>query len=258
MKTLKLEREAGIARVILSRPESYNALSFEMAEELAEVGVVLAKDEAVRVLVITGEGKAFCSGGDLRWVEDFAGGPASAFHKLAGRFHNAVVEIRRMPKPVIAAVNGVAAGAGFTLALACDFRIMARSARYLQAYTSAGLSIDGGGTFILPRLVGLSRALEIAAFDRPISAEQALAWGLATEVASDGEALERAMAMARDLIQRSLHSFGQVKRLMLESFHTPFETQLEREREAISLCGGHPDGREGIRAFLEKRKPVFK
>ena len=119
------------------------------------------------------------------------------------------------------------------------------------------LCIDGGGTFILPRLVGLARALEIAAFDRPITAEQALAWGLITEIAEDGQVMDAAVEMARGLAQRSLTSFAWSKQLLSESFETPFETQIEREREGICTCATLPDGQEGIQAFLQKRKPVF-
>lgn len=162
-----------------------------------------------------------------------------------------------MSKPVIAAVNGVAAGGGFSLALACDFRVMASSAVLRQAYTSSGLCIDGGGTFMLPRLVGLARAMEIAAFDKPVSSEQALAIGLVTKVVEDGQAVEEAEKMAMELSQMSLHSFGWSKQLLMDSFHTAFETHIERERAGLCSCASHADGREGLQAFAEKRKPVF-
>jgi 2-(1,2-epoxy-1,2-dihydrophenyl)acetyl-CoA isomerase len=167
------------------------------------------------------------------------------------------MEIRRMRKPVVAAVNGVAAGGGFSLALACDFRVMAKSAVLRQAYTYYGLSIDGGGTFILPKLVGLARALEIAAFDRPISAELALKWGLVTGIVEDGQALEEATKLAQELAQGPVHSFGYSKRLFMDSFSNSFEAHLEFERVALSSCAGHAEGEEGITAFIEKRKPVF-
>jgi 2-(1,2-epoxy-1,2-dihydrophenyl)acetyl-CoA isomerase len=162
-----------------------------------------------------------------------------------------------MNKPVIAAVNGIAAGGGFSLALACDFRIMDKSAVLRQAYTSNGLSIDGGGTFTLPRLVGLARALEIVAFDRPISSQQALAWGLATKVVEDGHSVKEAVEMACELAGGSLNSFGWSKQLLTDSFDTAFEAQLERERAGLRSCAAHPDGKEGLQAFVEKRKPAF-
>jgi 2-(1,2-epoxy-1,2-dihydrophenyl)acetyl-CoA isomerase len=163
-----------------------------------------------------------------------------------------------MKKPVVAAINGMAAGGGFSLALACDFRIIAKSAILKQAYTSAALCIDGGGTFNLPRVVGLARALEIAAFDEPISSSQALEWGLATKVVEDGQVLDEARTMIQKLVQRSIHSFAVTKKLLTDSFETSFETQMELERDGLSACADHPDGREGLKAFAEKRKPQFK
>jgi len=252
-----VERDKAIAKVFLNRPEAYNAFEKEFLEALAKHMVALAVDDGVKGIVITGKGKAFCAGGDLKYVHSYPEGTSAAFHVLADRFHAAVTEIRRMGKPVIAAINGAAAGGGFSLALACDFRVMEKSARLRQAYTSSGLCIDGGGTFMLARLAGLSRAMEIAAFDQPISAEQALAWGLVTRVVEDGKSLETAMDMAEGLAQGSLNSFAWVKRLLTDSFDTPFETHIEREREGICVCSAHPDGLEGIAAFVEKRKPVF-
>lgn len=256
-ETVKLEKAGAITKLVLNRPAAYNALDAEMVEALATSLTTLARDDTVRGLVITGAGKAFCSGGDLRWVTAHPQGAAGAFHALAARFHLAVLEIRRMAKPVVAALNGVAAGGGFSLALACDFRVMAESAVLRQAYTASGLSIDGGGTFTLPRLVGGARALEIVAFDPPIPARQALEWGLATKVASDGTAVDEAVALAARIGAGSLHSYGLSKRLLGGAFDTPLEAQLEREREALVACGAHADGQEGLRAFGEKRKPSF-
>jgi 2-(1,2-epoxy-1,2-dihydrophenyl)acetyl-CoA isomerase len=252
-----LTKVDGIAAVLLNRPEVFNTFNMELVESFAAMLISLAADQEVRGVVISGEGKAFSAGGDLRYALGFPQGAAVAFHELAGRFHQAVLEIRRMPKPVIAAVDGVAAGGGFSLALACDFRVMAESAVLRQAYTSSGLCIDGGGSFALPRLVGLAKAMEIMAFDRPISAEQAMAWGLATKVVPDGTALEEATIMARELARGSLNAFGWSKKLLTDSFHTSFETHLERERRGLSTCAAHPEGLEGLRAFTEKRKPVF-
>jgi 2-(1,2-epoxy-1,2-dihydrophenyl)acetyl-CoA isomerase len=256
-ETVKVSMLNGIALVLLDRPKAYNAFDLETITGFAEHLINLAMDQTVLGVVISGEGKVFCAGGDLKWAKSWPGGPASAFHNLAARFHQAVLEIRRMAKPVVAAINGVAAGGGFSLALACDFRVMVESAVLRQAYTSNGLAIDGGGTFTLPRLVGLARAMEIAAFDPPISAEKALAWGLATKVVPDGEAVEEALTMAHELAQRSLHSFGHAKALLTDSFNHSFETQLELERAALSTCGSHPDGQEGVAAFAERRKPNY-
>ena len=254
---VELTRDGPVAVFKLNRPEVYNAVDLETAEAALDQMLALSADDSVRAVVLSGKGKAFCAGGDLKWVLGNPEGLGPAFHQLVGRVNSLVVEIRRMRKPVIAAVNGPAAGAGFTVSLACDFRVMARRAFFQQAYTSAGLCIDGGGSYTLPRIVGMARALEILAFDRPITSEQALAWGLVTEVVDDGKAVERAVEMAHNLAQRSMHSFGWSKQLLTDSFHTSFEAQIERERAGIRNCATHPDGREGISAFSEKRQPVF-
>ena len=256
-KSIRLRKEGGIVEMVINRPESFNAFDLDMIELFAKNLINLAMDDSVSVLVISGEGKAFCSGGDLKWALNFPKGPAVAFHELAARYHQAILEILRMRKPVVAAVNGIAAGGGFSLALACDFRVMAQSATLRQGYTSNGLCIDGAGTFTLPRLVGLARAMEIVAFDKPISSEQALAWGLVTKVVEDGRMMEEAWKMARELTKGSLHSFGMCKQLLIDSFHTPFESHIERERLGLSSCAAHPDGQEGLKAFSEKRKPIF-
>lgn len=254
---VKITRDGAIAGVVLNRPQAFNAFDRDLVEALAGQLITLAVDPEVRAVVISGAGKAFCAGGDLKYFLGSPQGPARTIHQVAGYFHQAILEIRRMDKPVIAAINGVAAGGGFSLALACDFRVMGESAVLKQAYTSAGLSLDGGGSFSLPRLVGLARALEIVAFDRPIPAPQALAWGLATKIVPDAQVIVEAMNMAHELAKRSLNSFGWAKRLLTDSFNSAFEAHLERERRGLATCAAHPDGQEGLMAFMEKRKPVF-
>ena len=253
-----LARQHGhILEIALNRPEAYNALNLELMEILSDALTTLATENAIKAIMITGKGKAFCAGGDLKWISQQRGDASSTVHRLAAQFHIAITEIRRMGKPVIAAINGIAAGGGFSLALACDFRVMAESAVLRQAYTSSGLSIDGGGTFALPRLVGLARALEIAAFDQPISSAQALQWGLVTKVVPDDKLIEEAMFMLEGLTRSALHSFAWSKRLLIDSFNNTLETQMELERQGISDCVRHPNGQEGIKAFIEKRKPIF-
>ena len=228
MEPIKARVCGEIAQILFDRPPAFNAFDLDAITLFSEHLINLSGDETVRGVVISGEGTAFCAGGDLKWVVSWPNGYASAFHNLAARYHQAILEIRRMRKPVIAAINGIAAGGGFSLALACDFRIMDKSAVMRQAYTSNGLSIDGGGTFMLPRLVGMARALEIAAFDRPISAEQALKWGLVTRVVEDGQAREEAMKMAEKLAEGSLQSFASLK----TTFHR-FLQQLFRDAPRV-------------------------
>jgi len=253
----KVEVEDGTAKVALNQPKAFNAFGLDMIQLFSETLIALAMDKRVACVIITGEGRAFCAGADLKWVSSYGKSYGETFHELAARYHQAILEIRRMPKPVIAAINGIAAGGGFSLALACDFRVIEASAVLRQAYTPNGLSIDGGGTFTLPRLVGLARAMEIMAFDRPITSEQALSWGLVSEVVEDGQSVNRAIELATEIKRVPLSSFATCKKLMTDSFTTSFENQLEREPDSLPRCADHPTGREGIAAFLEKRRPVY-
>ena len=256
-ETIITERQNNLLQITLNRPQAYNALDLDMMKRLAEVLAAAAVDSSIQGIMLTGSGKAFCSGGDLKWISHQTEDPRSVLYELAPQFHNSITTIRRMEKPVVAAINGIAAGGGFSLALVCDFRVMGESAILRQAYTSSGLSIDGGGSFALPRLVGLARAMEIMSFDPTISPAQALEWGLVTRVVLDDQVQTEALAMLAALTRGALHSFAWSKKLMVDSFNNPLETQLELERQGISDCAAHPDGQEGIRAFVEKRKPSF-
>jgi 2-(1,2-epoxy-1,2-dihydrophenyl)acetyl-CoA isomerase len=250
-------RHAGVLEIILNRPDTYNALSLEMMEQLGHSLASAAVDDSVQAVILTGSGKAFCAGGDLKWISQQSGSAGPVLYRLAPQFHLSIVEIHRMEKPVVAAINGIAAGGGFSLALACDFRVMGQSAILRQAYTSSGLSMDGGGSFALARLVGLGRSLEILAFDEPISSTKALEWGLVTRVVPDDQVLEQTFTMLEGLRKTSLHSFAWSKKLMTDSFNNTLESQLELERQGISSCAADPDGQEGIQAFVEKRRPDF-
>ncbi len=254
---VNIEIIEGIEHIRLNRPAAYNALDIPTAKALSEILLESTSNPEIRGLLITGAGKAFSAGGDIRRAMSSDDGPASVFHELATQVHVCITEIRRMRKPVVAAINGIAAGGGFSLALACDFRLMAASAQLRQGFTSNALCIDAGGTFTLPRLVGLAKALEIAAFDEPINAPRALELGLVTEIVADEGLDEYAHAFLKKLTKRSLHTFGWSKRLLNESLETSLETQLAREREGLVDCVSHADGLEGMRAFLERRKPEF-
>lgn len=251
------QRHGSIIEIKLNRPGAYNALDLDMMRTLGETLSHAAADHAVKGVLLTGNGKAFCAGGDLKWISQQSEEAGSVLYRLAPQFHLSITEIRRMEKPVVAAINGIAAGGGFSLALACDFRVIAQSATLRQAYTSSGLSMDGGGSFALPRLVGLARAMEIMAFDNPISSAQALEWGLVTKVVPDDLLLPEGLSMLDHLTKTALHSFAWSKKLMTDSFNHTLETQLELERQGISDCARHANGQEGIRAFVEKRKPNF-
>jgi len=251
------QQHGNILEITLNRPDAYNALNLDMMKMLGETLSSAAVDKSIKAILLTGSGKAFCAGGDLKWISQQTEDAGSVLYRLAPQFHLSITEIRRMGKPVVAAINGIAAGGGFSLALASDFRVMGQSATLRQAYTSSGLSIDGGGSFALPRLVGLARAMEIMAFDNPISSAQALEWGLVTKVVPDDKVHSEALAMLDHLTKTALHSFAWSKKLMNDSFNNTLDTQLELERQGISDCAAHSDGQEGIRAFVEKRKPSF-
>ena len=251
-------RRDAVALVTLNRPEAHNSMNDELVRALAATMTALGADDSVRAVVLTGHDAVFSAGGDVRWIAAHPRGAAAAVDELARILHETILAIRRMPKPVVAAIGEVAAGAGMSLALACDLRVMAKSGRFILAYTSRGLSPDGGGSFALPRLVGLARAIEIAALDEPIPAGRALEWGLVTRVVEDGRQLDEALVLAAQLADRSTHAFGAAKRLLCGSFEATLEGQLELERQALIDCAGHPDGQEGIAAFEEKRAPVFR
>lgn len=255
--SIRVDRDGLAAVITLNRPEDYNAFDETMMDALTGALQDVRDDDAVRGVVLTGKGRAFCAGGDLKYVSGYEGGPADAFRLVAGAFHRVIVEIRRMNKPVVAAINGPAAGGGFSLAMAADFRVMGKSAVLKLGYLSAGLCIDGGGTHTLPRLVGIARAMEIAALDEPIGAERAFDSGLVTIIADDNRVVAEAVALAGRIGSGPLCAFGAVKSLINDAFDAPLEIQLEREREMIARSGAHPEGREGMAAFIEKREPKF-
>lgn len=254
---LKKTEHGKIIELAINRPHVYNALNLDVLKLLSDELMFLASDDRVNGVIIKGYGKAFCAGGDLKWVAQFSGGHEAALCMLASQLHLSIMAIRKMRKPVIAAINGIAAGAGFSLSLACDFRVMEKSAVLKQSYTSNGLSIDGGGTFMLPRLVGIARALEIAAFDEPITSDLAWNLGLITKGVEDGDSLKEAIHIIERISKKSLHSFGWSKRLLNASSNMTLASQLDMECEGICDCGKNAGGQEGIQAFLEKRKPVF-
>lgn len=251
-------REGAILTLTLNRPNRLNALDFALLDSLLKELRAAARDAAVRAVVLTGAGRAFCAGGDLKALEEAkVARVGDAFYSLASTFHLCVQEVRWMEKPVIAAVNGTAAGGGFSLALACDLRVMASSATLHQAYTTAGLVFDGGSSWTLPRLVGLARSLELAMLDEPVSAEKAARMGLVSQVVADEQVVSTAKALAGRAAGRAVGAFARAKRLLNASFEQGLDAQLEAERQAISAAADSPEGREGIGAFLQKREPRF-
>ncbi len=254
---MELIIENKIAQVFFNRPEIYNPLDLPTARELYSILRKVSEDKNVDAVIISGRGKAFCAGGDIPAQLNNPEGPATGFHEMAINVQPCIMEIRKMRKPVIAAINGIAAGGGFSLSLACDFRIIDETAKMKLGFTSNALGIDAAGTFNLPRLVGHAKALEIATFDEAISAQDALKLGLVTKVAKAGKAMEVSLDFVESIFEKSLHTFGWSKQLINSSFESSIETQMEKEHEGLVACVSHPDGIEGLNAFVEKRKPKY-
>ncbi len=255
-----IERAGALVTLTLNRPDAYNAIDGPMMQALLEALVECDEDASVRAVLLTGAGKAFCAGGDLKAMqaEDAAGRSVGAFLKrLTVPVHGAVATMARMEKPVIGAVNGVAGGAGFSFAMACDLVLAAESAVFTMAYTKAGLAPDGGSSFFLPRVVGPKRAYDLMVNNAVLSAEEAKELGLVNAVFRDVSFMAEARAYAARLAAGPTRAFGAAKRLVALSPDSSLETQMEHERRAIAACAGTADFREGVAAFVEKRPPKF-
>jgi 2-(1,2-epoxy-1,2-dihydrophenyl)acetyl-CoA isomerase len=256
-QTLRFEVEGAVARITLQRPEAANAIDLRLARELADAALRCDEDASVRAVVLTGAGRMFCAGGDLAAFAAAAERRPALIKELTASLHAALSRFARMRAPVIAAVNGPAAGAGFSLACACDLAVASEAARFTLAYTRVGLAPDGSSTWFLPRVVGARRALELLVTNRTLSAEEALAWGIVNRVVPAPALLGEAEAWARELAAGPTAAYGAVKRLLLSSATESLEAQMELEARAIADASRSRDGGEGISAFLEKRAPEF-
>jgi 2-(1,2-epoxy-1,2-dihydrophenyl)acetyl-CoA isomerase len=222
-----------------------------------EAAIVCDDDPETRAVIITGAGAMFCAGGDLRSFGEAGMGISSRLKELTAHLHAAISHLVRMDAPVIAAVNGMAAGAGFSLAAAADLTIASDTAGFVMAYTQAGLVPDGSSTYFLPRRIGDRRTRELMLTNRRLSAAEALAWGVVNQVVPADELMPAVSKLARTLAQGPTRTFGATKALLNGSFENGLETQMELEARAIAAMSITPDGQEGIHAFLEKRKPKF-
>jgi len=246
-----------VATVTLHRPERLNAFNEAMHAQLAQALDRIELDRAIRAVLLTGSGRAFCAGQDLG--ERSAGEGERDLGDTLERHYNPLVRrLTELERPVLCAVNGVAAGAGANLALACDIVLAARSATFIQAFCKLGLVPDAGGTFILPRLVGSARAMGLTMLGEPLPAEEAEAWGLIWRCVDDDQLIDQASALARHLAQQPTRGLGLLKRALRASAGNSLEEQLELERELQREAGRTEDYQEGVAAFLEKRAPVFK
>ncbi len=256
-ETLTVERIGRVEKITLNRPDAAHGISLTMARELAAVARGCDRDPEVRAVLLTATGRFFCAGGDLKDMEAHAADPGLFVKELADTLHRASSSLARMDAPVVVAVNGVAAGAGFSLAIGGELVFAAAAAKFTSAYTKAGLSPDGSLTYLLPRLVGLRRAQELMLTNRTITAAEAEAWGLITRAVPDDQLADVAMEAAVALTAGSKGSQSAVKQLLLSTYANGFEAQIELEGRFIAACAGSPDGAEGREAFIAKRAPKF-
>jgi len=254
-QTIEFEQTGPIARITLNRPDAANGMNDTMTRELADAAK-RCDNAATKVVVITGEGRFFCAGGDLK---SFAAAETRGpFIKgVADDLHRAISTFARMDAVVISSVNGVAAGAGFSLAVTGDLVLAAESSSFTMAYTRAGLSPDGSSSYYLPRLIGITKTKELMLTNRTLSAEEASEWGLVTEVVPDDDLAARADQLADQIASTASGSNGAVKALMLSTFSSGLEEQMEFESRMIAGRAESADGREGVDAFMAKRKPEF-
>ncbi len=253
-ETIIYEKQNGVATITLNRPQALNAFTPQMNAELQDALKDADQDKNIRCFLLTGSGRAFCAGQDLKGRTREQRGSLGA--SLREKYNPIILHLRRTEKVSLAAVNGVAAGAGCNLALACDLRIASEEAKFVQAFVRVGLSPDSGGSFILPRLVGLSKAMELLLLGEPVDAGEALRIGLVAKVVPPTE-LSKA---AREMAERLAHgprSMGLIKRAVNRAFLSELEAQLEYEAYLQEIAGRSADYDEGVRAFLEKRPPVF-
>ena len=255
---LDFKIDGGIATITLNRPEAANAFNLELATELNQAATVCQHNPNIRAVVLTGNGKLFSAGGDLTVMSEAGDQVDAALKQLTDQLHSAFSTLMRMRAPLIVAVNGAAAGIGLSLALLGDFTIASEKASFTLAYTAAGLSPDGGATYLLPRVVGIKRAKEMMITNRRLTATEALEWGVVNQVVAPEALLDETQALAKSVAQGATNAFGSVKSLLLSSFNESFESQMVLEVEAIARNAMSKDGQEGIQAFLEKRRPEFK
>ena len=250
--------QAGVLRITLNRPEKLNAFNPALHQGLAEAMTRAESEAAVRCLLITGAGRGFCAGADLTQRDMKSNAPIDLGAGLETWYNPLVKRMRALPKPIVCAVNGVAAGAGANFALACDLVLAARSASFIQAFVKIGLVPDCGGSYFLPRLAGTQRAMALAMTGERLSAEDAERWGLIWKCVDDAQLGAEAEKISRQLASGPTRSLGLIKKAIYSSANNDLAAQLDLERDLQREIGKGSDYREGVAAFLEKRKPQFK
>ncbi len=256
--TLLFDVRDHVAHITLNRPDAANSINEEMGKDLMHAALRCDEDPEIRAVLISGSGKIFSGGGDLKAFSAKGNQLPYYIKEITTYLHAAMSRFTRMDAPVVAALHGAVAGAGMSIAIACDIVIAAETTRFTVAYTRAGLVPDGSSTYFLPRIVGLKRALELTLTNRIFSAQEALQWGLITRVVPDNELLAQARAVAVQLANGPTRAYGISKRLLHSGWTETLETQMENESQAIANSARTRDAREGITAFLEKRSPQYK
>lgn len=254
-KTLRYAVENGVATITLNRPDVYNALNDEITYELQDALKAVAKDAAVRVVVLTGAGKAFCSGQDLKAS---AAAPNRSFQESLHKRYNPIIRaMRQLPKPIVCRLNGVAAGAGCSLALACDVVVAAEDAVLTEVFINIGLVPDSGSSYFLPRLVGLAKAFELCTLGSKVKATEAAAWGLINRAVPADQLDDAIKTYTEYYATAPTKAIGLIKKMLQRSATATLDDMLEYEAYCQEIAGGTTDHKEGVQAFLEKRKPAF-
>lgn len=254
-EAIKYEVANGIATITLNRPDRFNAFNNAQSFELQDALKKVKKDAEVRVVVLTGEGKAFCSGQDLK---DIAGEKRSLSDSLYKRYNPIIKAMRSLPKPIIGRLNGVAAGAGCSLALACDFVVASEKASLIEVFVNVGLVLDSGSSYFLPRVVGSNRAFELATMGNKVSAQQALEWGMVNRVVAHEDLDQEVEKITSYYRNAPTKAIGLMKGMLNKSFNSDLDEMLQYEAYCQEIAGNSDDYREGVTAFVEKRKPSFK
>jgi 2-(1,2-epoxy-1,2-dihydrophenyl)acetyl-CoA isomerase len=257
-KYLTLQETQDVTTITLNRPDAANALTVEMARELMLAANACDESASVRAVILTGAGKFFCAGGDVQAFGDAGDKVGELAKEITAYLHAAISRFARMKAPLIVAVNGAAAGAGFSMAIFGDLVLAAESAKFTVAYTGIGASPDGSASYFLPRIVGLRRAQELMLTNRRLSAAEALDWGLVTRTVPDEKLMPEAQQLAAQLAAGPRLAHGVVKQLLISTFNESLETQMELESRGIASSLSNKDGEEGIAAFLGKRTPTFR
>ena len=256
-ETLNYDVEDGIATICLDRADSANAMNPLMAKELNQVSLDVSQDESVRSVVLTSTGRMFCAGGDLSEFASAKEGAGRLMMEMAADLHLGLSRLSRNRAPVIAAVNGTAAGAGFSLVMACDLVIASEGSVFTMAYTNAGVTPDGTSTYFVARHIGVRRMLDLTLTNRVLSAQEAEAWGLVNRVVPDDEVDAATAELAQTLADGPAWALGHAKQIVYAGFDSPLEEAGELEGVTIAKAMGTHDGQEGIAAFVEKRSPNF-